>query len=162
MDSSIDRPAYGWSDYLSHTLAWIIMRIKVRFCFGHVRTYSWLHKLRNTQRKIYGFWVWSLVSGFRFLVYSFCFLASGVWSVVSGFGLLAYCFCLFYIINICGYSSYIPYIFHIYIYIFPRYVPCIFPCVFLNLWSQEKISPYRKTMFLLLIFPILYLLYFYQ
>ena len=30
--------------------------------------------------------------------------------------------------------------------------PCIFPCVFLNLWSQEKISPYRKTTFLLLKF----------
>ena len=28
---------------------------------------------------------------------------------------------------------------------FPRYVPCIFPCVFLNLWSQEKISPYSQT-----------------
>ena len=37
-------------------------------------------------------------------------------------------------------------------YIFPRYVPCIFPCVFLNLWSQEKTSPYRKTTFLLLFF----------
>ena len=23
--------------------------------------------------------------------------------------------------------------------------PCIFPCVFLNLWSQEKTNPYRKT-----------------
>ena len=34
-------------------------------------------------------------------------------------------------------SLYIP-------YIFPRYVPCIFPCVFLNLWSQEEISPYHK------------------
>ena len=30
-------------------------------------------------------------------------------------------------------SLYIP-------YIFPRYVPCIFPCVFLNLWSQERFS----------------------
>ena len=28
----------------------------------------------------------------------------------------------------------------------------IFPCVFLNLWSQEKISPYSKTTFLLLKF----------
>ena len=40
--------------YLSHSVAQIIMRIKVRFYFGHVRTYSWLHKLRNTQGKIYG------------------------------------------------------------------------------------------------------------
>ena len=29
------------------------MRIKIRFYFGHVRTYPWLHKLRNTQGKIY-------------------------------------------------------------------------------------------------------------
>ena len=32
----------------------------------------------------------------------------------------------FSIMNICGYSLYIP-----------KFVPCIFPCVFLNLWSQE-------------------------
>ena len=32
----------------------MIMRIKVRFYFGHVRNYSWLHKLRNTQGEIYG------------------------------------------------------------------------------------------------------------
>ena len=38
-------------------------------------------------------------------------------------------------------SLYIP-------FIFPRYVPCIFPCVFLNLWSQQKTSPYRKTTFI--------------
>ena len=32
--------------------------------------------------------------------------------------------------------------------IFPSYVKYVFPCVFLNLWSQEKTSPYRKTMFI--------------
>ena len=32
-------------------------------------------------------------------------------------------------------------------YIFPRYVPCIFPCVFLNLWSQEKVRTWRKSEF---------------
>ena len=42
------------------------------------------------------------------------------------------------------YSLYIP-------YIFPSYVKYVFPCVFLNLWSQEKTSPYRKTTFLLYI-----------
>ena len=36
------------------------------------------------------------------------------------------------------YSLYIP-------YIFPSYVKYVFPCVFLNLWSQKKTSPYRKT-----------------
>ena len=52
------------------------------------------------------------------------------------------------------YSIYIP-------NIFPSYVPYIFPCVFLNLWSQEKKSPYRKTTFLLLFLQILHLLYFF-
>ena len=32
-------------------------------------------------------------------------------------------------------------------YIFPRYVPCIFPCVFLNLWSQERVRRWRKSEF---------------
>ena len=48
-------------------------------------------------------------------------------------------------------SLYIP-------YIFPRYVPCIFLCVFLNLWSQEKTSPYRRTTFLFYFFR-LYIFY---
>ena len=39
------------------------------------------------------------------------------------------------------YSLYIP-------YIFPKYVPYVFPCVFLNLWSQQKTIPYRKTAFI--------------
>ena len=43
------------------------------------------------------------------------------------------------------YSLYIP-------YIFPSYVKYVFPCVFLNLWSQEKTSPCRKTTFLFLFF----------
>ena len=34
-------------------------------------------------------------------------------------------------------SLHIPYIFHIYIYIFPSNVPYIFPCVFLNLFNQQ-------------------------
>ena len=67
---------------------------------------------------------------------------------------------IFYIINIYGYISYTFLIYSIYAYMFPRYVPCIFPCVFLNLWSQEKTSPYRKTTFLFLFFQILHLLYF--
>merc|ERR1712115_602705 len=68
---------------------------------------------------------------------------------------------IFYIINIYGYISHTFLIYSIYAYMFPRYVPCIFPCVFLNLWSQEKISPYSKTTFLLLKFQVLRLLYFY-
>ena len=46
-------------------------------------------------------------------------------------------------------SLYIP-------YIFPRYVPYIFPCVFLNLWNQEKTSPYRKATDLFLRFYTFY------
>ena len=50
------------------------------------------------------------------------------------------------------YSLYIP-------YIFPSYVKYVFPCVFLNLWSQEKTSPYRKTTEIF-VSQILRLLYF--
>ena len=32
-------------------------------------------------------------------------------------------------------------------YLFPKYVPYSFPCVFLNLWSQQKTGPYRNTTF---------------
>ena len=40
---------------------------------------------------------------------------------------------VFLIINIYGYALYIPYIFHIYIYIYiPKYVQFIFPCVYLK------------------------------
>ena len=43
----------------------------------------------------------------------------------------------FYIMNIYGYSLYIPYIFHIYIYICPKYFPYIFLSMFRNLVSQQ-------------------------
>ena len=59
------------------------------------------------------------------------------------------------------YQLYIPYIFHIYFLDMFHCHPCIFPCVFLNsLWSQEEISPYSKTTFLLLKFKVSRLLYF--
>ena len=59
------------------------------------------------------------------------------------------------------YQLYIPYIFHIYFLDMFHCHPCIFPCVFLNLWSQEKTSPYCKTTFLSFL-EILHLLYLYQ
>ena len=46
----------------------------------------------------------------------------------------------FYIMNIHGYSLYIPYIFHIYIYICPKYFPCIFLCMVRNLFSYQLIG----------------------
>ena len=58
-----------------------------------------------------------------------------------------------YIMNIYGYSLYIPYIFHIslslyiyiYIYICPKYVPYVFLCMFRNLFSQQiKISLFNR------------------
>ena len=64
-------------------------------------------------------------------------------------------------IDIYGYSLYSPDIFHICFLDMFHVQGGIFPCVFLNLWSQEKISPYSKTTFLLLKFQVLQLLYFY-
>ena len=45
------------------------------------------------------------------------------------------------------YSLYIPYIFHIYFLDMFHCHPCIFPCVFLNLWSQERVRRWRKSEF---------------
>ena len=42
----------------------------------------------------------------------------------------------------------IPYIFLICSIYIPKYVPYIFPCVLLNLWSQQKTSPYRKPTYI--------------
>ena len=77
--------------------------------------FSWLHKLRNTQGKIYGT---SLENIYRRRLY----------------------FWLSYIINIYGYSLYIPYTFHIYIYMFPKYVPYVFPCV-CSSFIQSTVGP---------------------
>ena len=41
----------------------------------------------------------------------------------------------------------IPYIFHIYFLDMFHCHPCIFPCVFLNLWSQERVRRWRKSEF---------------
>ena len=134
--------------------------------FSHVRTYSWLHKLRNTQGKINGthlgnrhgiseeyisrihkYWWYKIIRNTdpmgRRRRRRLC-----VWD-----------YFIFYIINIYGYISYTFLIYSIYAYMFPRYVPCIFPCVFLKLWSQEKTSPYRKTSFIFFIdfIPFIYL-----
>ena len=64
---------------------------------------------------------------------------------------LGLCLWLFYIINMYGYSLYIPYIFHIYFLAMWSMFSLV--CV-LNLWSQEKTSPYRKTTFLFLFFRL--------
>ena len=63
--------------------------------------------------------------------------------------------------DIYGYSLYSPDILHICFLDMFHVQGGIFPCVFLNLWSQEKISPYSKTTFLLLKFQGLRFLYFY-
>ena len=86
--------------------------------FGHARTYSWLHTLRNTQGKIYGTYL-----GNKYRIYKEYLrnLHKHLWyrkirntGATFGGAPLGLCFWLFYIINIYGYSSYIPYIFHIY------------------------------------------------
>merc|ERR1712078_877529 len=128
--------------------------------------YSWLHRLRNTQGKIHGTYLGNIYG-----IYTECITNISIdiydktidihqyihqthrrrlrrpphWVCVSDGYIDGY---------VWLYHKYL-WIYYLYIpYIFPRYVPCIFPCVFLNLWSQEKRSPYRKTTFLLLFVQI--------
>ena len=94
--------------------------------FGHVRTYSWLHKLRNTQGEIYGTYLGNIYGIYReyirnihrYLWYKMirntgaAFGGAPMGRPHSAAAPLGLCFWLLYIIY--GYSLYIPYIFHIY------------------------------------------------
>ena len=140
-------PSYGWSDYSSHTLAEWILRIRIQFSFGHVRTYSWLHKLRNTQGKIYGTYLGKIYGIYeenmkniqKYLWYKIIRNTDPMgrpphWGAAEG----GACFSDYFISYLFIDMPYIFLIYSIHIpYRFPSYVPYIFPCVFLNLWSQE-------------------------
>ena len=57
------------------------------------------------------------------------------------------CFWWFSLIDIYGYSLYSPDIFHICFLDMFHVQGGIFPCVFLNLWSQERVRRWRKSEF---------------
>ena len=147
MDSSAQNHAESSGNYLKN-LVWDPKRAKLNqnSSLGHVRTYSWLHELRNTQGRKYGTYLRNICGIYKAHMRN---IYKNLWykmirnTSAEGGAPLGLCFSLFYIINIHGFSSYISYIYiHIYIYIyipyiFPKYVPYIFPCVFLNSWSQE-------------------------
>ena len=96
--------------------------------FGHVRTYSWLHKLRNTQGKIYGTYLGKMYGIYQEYIRN---IHEYLWyKIIRNTGPMGrppkatapsgrrrrrcLCFCLFYIINIYGYFLYMPHIFHIF------------------------------------------------
>ena len=116
--------------------------------FGHVRTYSCLNTLRNIQRTICGKYLGHM--NMEYMI-----RRRPQWGGRRRAPVFLIILCHKYLWIFLIYSLYIP-------YIFPSYVPYLFLCVFLNLWSEEKISPYSKTMFLPLKFQVLRLLYVYQ
>ena len=116
--------------------------------FGHVRTYSWLHKLRNTQGKIHGTYLGNIYG-----IYKECItnISIDIYDITihihqyihqthrrgRPIGAPPKAAPVFLII-LYHQSLWIFLIYSLYIpYIFPSYVPYIFLCVFLNLWSQE-------------------------
>ena len=109
--------------------------------FGHVRTYSWLHKLRNTQGKIYGTYLGNIYGIYIYIYMEYIRnIHKYLWyTIIRNTEPLGRRLLSDYLISWT--SMDIPYIFLIYSiyipYIFPSYVPYIFPCVFLSLWSQE-------------------------
>ena len=106
--------------------------------FGHVRTYSWLHKLRNTQGKIYGTNLGNIYGIYKEYIRN---IDKYLWYKIirntrAAFGGRP----LGFVFLIISYHRYlwIFLLYYLYIpYIFSKYVPYIFPCVFLNSWSQE-------------------------
>ena len=106
--------------------------------FGHVRTYSSLHSLRNTQRKIHGTYLRNIyIYGIykecirnihRYLWYKIIRNTDPMGRPPSAAAPLGLCLWLFYIINIYGYSLYIPYIFHIYIHFLDMFHVFSFVC----------------------------------
>ena len=105
---------------------------------GHVRTFSWLHNLRNTQGKIYGAYLGNIygiymeyirnIQGISIDIYDQKHRPIGAPPKAAPVFLITLYhkyLCIFLI-----YSLYIP-------YLFPQYAPYIFPCVFLHAWSQE-------------------------
>ena len=114
--------------------------------FGHVRTYSWLHKLRNTQGKMYATYLGKIYMEYlgnivrnihKYLWYKMIRstgAAFGGRPIGSVFLIILYHKHVWIFLI---YSLYIP-------YIFPSYGPYIFPCVFLNLWSPEQVRTWPK------------------
>ena len=93
-------------------------KLNQKSVFGHVQSYSWLNKLRNSQGKIYGTYSGKIYGIYKEYIRN---IHKYLWYKIirntgTAFGgaPLGLCFCLFYTIDIYGYSSYIPYIFHIY------------------------------------------------
>ena len=123
------------------------MRIKVRFYLSHVRTYSWLHKLRNTQGKIYeaylrNRYVYIYIYGIykqyirniqKYLWYGIIRNTGAAFGGRTIGTRRRQCLCswLFYIIIFYGYSLYIP-------YIFPKYVPYISLVCFLIYGGKSR------------------------
>ena len=86
--------------------------------FGHVRTYSSLHKLRNKQGKIHGTYLGNIYGIYKEYIrdihkYFWCKMIRNT-DPMGRLPKAAPVFWLFYTINIYGYSLYILYILHIY------------------------------------------------
>ena len=104
------------------------MRLKVRFHFGHVQTYSWLHRLRNTQGEIYGTYLRNIYGIYKeytrnvhkYLWHKIIRNTDPMGQPPKAAAPLGRhrrrrpCFWSFYIIDISGYSLHILCIFHIY------------------------------------------------
>ena len=112
--------------------------------FGHVRTHSWFHKLRNTQGKIHGTYLGNIYGIYQEYIknihtskYLWYKMIRNTGAAFGGRPIGLVFLIIFhhrYLWIFLIYSLYIP-------YIFPSYVPYIIPCVLLNLWSQQKTSP---------------------
>ena len=113
--------------------------------------FCWLHKSRNTQGKIHGTYLGNIYGIYQDCIRSIhrylwekiirntgaAFGGAPMGRPPSAAAPLGLCFWWFSLIDIYGYSLYSPDIFHICFLDMFHVQGGIFPCVFLNLWSQE-------------------------
>ena len=130
MSSSTQNHAESFRNYLKKSVL-DPKRAKLNYNsdFSHVRTYSWLHQLRNTQGKICGTYLGNIYRIHNIHKYLWYKIIRNTGAAFGGRP-TGSVFLIFCIVNIYGYPLYIPHISHIsflnMFHIFPSYVSIYF------------------------------------
>ena len=167
MDSSVQNHAESFGNYVKNSvLDPKHAKLNQNSDFGHVRTYSWLHKSGNTQGKIHGTYLGNIYGIYKeyirnihkYLWYKIIRMYMYMTFIRYILGISINIYDIKYLETqappsaaphwVCVSVNFLIILYHRYLwifliyssyipYIFPKYVPYIFPCAWLNLWSEE-------------------------